>query len=80
MVLGCDIVIAADDAQFGLTEPRVGRLALDGGMALLPGVVPPKIAMGLRLTGGRIAAPEAASYGLVNEIVPRAELDHAIER
>jgi enoyl-CoA hydratase/carnithine racemase len=80
MVLGCDIVVAAEDAQFGLTEPRVGRLALDGGMALLPRVLPPKIAMGLLLTGGRLAAPEAARHGLVNEVVPRAELDAAVDR
>ena len=56
MVLGCDIVVAVDEAQFGLTEPRVGRLALDGGMALLPRMMPRKIAMGLLLTGGRMNA------------------------
>ena len=33
MVLGCDIVVAAENATFGLPEPRVGRLALDGGIA-----------------------------------------------
>lgn len=36
MVLGCDIVVAAENATFGLAEPRVGRLALDGGIAQLP--------------------------------------------
>ena len=35
MVLGCDIVIAAEEATMGLPEPRVGRLPLDGGMILL---------------------------------------------
>ena len=35
IVLGCDIVVASADATFGLPEPRVGRLALDGGIALL---------------------------------------------
>src|SRR5262245_41741390 len=35
MVLGCDIVIASRTATFGLPEPRVGRLALEGGIALL---------------------------------------------
>ena len=33
MVLGCDIVVAAENASFGLPEPRVGRLPLDGGIA-----------------------------------------------
>jgi crotonobetainyl-CoA hydratase len=36
MVLGCDIVVACEEAEFGLTEPRVGRLPLEGGMVLLP--------------------------------------------
>ena len=35
MVLGCDIVVAAETAKFGLTEPRIGRLPLDGGMVRL---------------------------------------------
>ena len=35
IMLGCDLVIAAETAQFGLTEPRVGRLALDGGIVHL---------------------------------------------
>src|SRR5690606_18532271 len=40
MVLGCDIVVAASNATFGLPEPRVGRLALDGGIALLTRRIP----------------------------------------
>ncbi len=80
MVLGCDIVIAAEEAQFGLPEPRVGRLALDGGMILLPRLIPKKLAMGLLLTGKRIGATEAAELGLINEVVPRDQLDEAVER
>jgi crotonobetainyl-CoA hydratase len=80
MMLGCDIVVAADEASFGLPEPRVGRLALDGGMVLLPRLMPQKAAMGMLLTGRRIAAREALVFGLVNEVVPRAELDAAVER
>src|SRR5205085_4745145 len=55
MMLGCDLVIAAEEASFGLPEPRVGRLPLDGGMALLARQVPYRLAMGLLLTGKRIS-------------------------
>jgi enoyl-CoA hydratase/carnithine racemase len=80
MVLGCDIVVAREEAQFGLPEPRVGRMPLDGGMVLLPRLVPEKWALGLLLTGRRIGAAEAHRMGLVNEVVPRAELDAAVGR
>jgi enoyl-CoA hydratase/carnithine racemase len=80
MVLGCDIVVAARSATFGLPEPRVGRLALDGGIALLPRRLPHVWAMGLLLTGRRIGADEALRMGLVNEVVEPAKLDDAVER
>jgi crotonobetainyl-CoA hydratase len=80
MVLGCDIVVAAQEATFGLPEPRVGRLALDGGIAILPRRIPHVWAMGLLLTGRRVPAAEALRLGLVNEVVPRADLDQAVER
>jgi crotonobetainyl-CoA hydratase len=80
MVLGCDIVVAAEEATFGLPEPRVGRLALDGGIALLPRRIPYVWAMGLLLTGRRIPAAQALRLGLGNDVVPRADLDQAIER
>ena len=80
MVMGCDIVVAAEHATFSLPEPRVGRLPLDGGMVLLPRLVPRKVAMGMLLTGRKITAIEAESYGLVNEVVPMQQLDEAVER
>ena len=80
MVLGCDIVVACDEAQFGFPEPRVGRMPLDGGMTLLPRLVPEKWAMGLLMTGKRVPAVEAYRMGLVNEVVPRSELDAAADR
>jgi len=79
MVLGCDIVVAADHASFGLPEPRIGRLALDGGIAVLPRRIPHVWAMGMLLTGRRVNAAEAMRFGLVNEVVPAAELDRAVE-
>ena len=80
MVLGCDIVVAAEEATFSLPEARVGRLPLDGGMTLLQRQIPFRAAMGLMLTGRRIKAPEALALGIVNEVVPRADLDAAVAR
>jgi crotonobetainyl-CoA hydratase len=80
MVLGCDIIVTAENASFALPEARVGRLPLDGGMTLLQRQVPFHLAMGLLLTGKRISAAEALRIGLVNEVVPRAELDAAVAR
>ena len=80
MVLGCDIAVAAENAQFGLTEPRVGYIPMDGGAVLLPRLTSAKRAMGMLLTGRRIKAPEALNFGLVNEVVPQSELDTAVER
>ena len=80
MVLGCDIVVAADHATFGLPEARVGRMPLDGGMLLLPRLIPQKVASGMLLTGKRISAGEAFAYGLINEVVPAESLDAAVDR
>jgi enoyl-CoA hydratase/carnithine racemase len=80
MVLGCDIIVAAEAATFALPEARVGRMPLDGGMTLLQRQVPFHLAMGVLLTGRRISAAEAFRIGLVNEVVPHAELDAAVAR
>ena len=80
MVLGCDIVVAVETAMFALPEPRVGRLPLDGGMVLLPRLIPQKTAMGYLLTGRRMSASEAEGLGLVNEVVSPDELDEAVAR
>jgi crotonobetainyl-CoA hydratase len=80
MVLGADIVVAADTAKFGLTEPRVGRLALDGGIHQLVRRIPHTLAMGMLLTGRKADAAEMQSMGLVNEVVPAEELDAAVQR
>lgn len=80
MMLGCDIVVAAETATFGLPEPRVGRLPLDGGMVLLQRQIPHRHAMGMMLTGRRIKAAEALGFGIVNEVVPTAGLDAAVDR
>jgi enoyl-CoA hydratase/carnithine racemase len=80
LALACDIVVAADHARFGLPEPRVGLIAGAGGIHRLPQQVPIKLAMGLLLTGKLISAEHALRIGLVNEVVPLAELMPAAER
>lgn len=80
MVLGCDIVIAAEEASFALPEARVGRMPLDGGMTLLQRQIPFRQAMGILLTGRRVPAREALAMGLINEVVTRADLDAAVDR
>ncbi|PFG45109.1 crotonobetainyl-CoA hydratase [Georgenia soli] len=79
LVNGCDIVIAADSAVFGLVEPRVGRLAFDGTI-LMTRRMPYTTAMGMLLTGRKASAEEMRAAGLVNEVVPLAELDDAVDR
>ena len=80
MLLGCDICIAAEHASFGLPEPRVGFMPLEGGMAALARQIPLHRAMGMLLTGRRFSAAEALGWGFLNEVVPAAELDGAVER
>lgn len=80
IALACDIIVAADGARFGLPEPRVGLAALAGGMQRLPRHIPPKIAMGMMLTGKPIMAPEAHRLGIVNEVVPLQDLAATADR
>ena len=78
MTLGCDLIVAAETASFGLPEPRVGRLPLDG-MVTLPRLIPRVQALGLLLTGRRLSAAEALECGLINQVVPEDELDDAVQ-
>ncbi len=80
MALGCDIVIAADHARFGLPEGRVGRMPMDGGMVVLPRKIPHNLAMGMLFTGRHCTAEEMRQFGIVNEIAPMEELDKATQR
>ena len=75
ILAACDLAIAADHAEFGLPEPRVGLAALGGGaLQRLARTLPMKEAMGLVLTARRMGAAEAQRIGLVNDVVPMAEL------
>jgi crotonobetainyl-CoA hydratase len=75
IVAACDLAVAADHAEFALPEARVGLAALGGGgLQRLARALPLKHAMDLVLTGRRISAAEARRIGLINDVVPRAEL------
>jgi enoyl-CoA hydratase/carnithine racemase len=78
--LACDIIVAAEHAQFGLTEPRVGLAALGGGIQRLVEELGPKRAHAMLLTGRRISAQEAHAMGLVAEVVPADQLMDAARR
>ena len=80
MALTCDIIIAADHARLGLPEPKVGLIAGAGGVHRLPRMIPYKIAMGYILTGRHMTAQEAHQYGIVNEVVPLADLMPTAEK
>lgn len=80
IALATDIIIAADHAEFGLPEPRVGLMAGAGGVHRLPRQIPLKIAMGMILTGRRISAHYAREIGIVNEVVSLPELLPTAER
>ena len=75
ILAACDLAIAADHAEFGLSEPRVGLAALGGGaLQRLARELPMKEAMWLVLRAQRISADEAWRIGLINKVVPRMEL------
>lgn len=77
IALTCDIILASENAAFGLPEPRVGLAATAGGLIRLPQVLPRNVANELALTASRMPAEKAHSYGLVSRVVPRADLDEA---
>ena len=73
LVLGCDVVLAADTAAFGLPEVDLGLWPFMVS-ALLGRHVSPKRAMELMLTGRRVPADEALDMGLISRVVPAADL------
>lgn len=80
LALACDIIVAAEHAEFGLPEPRRGLIAGALGVHRFPRQVPLKVAMGYMLTGRHFSARRGYEIGIVNEVVPLAELDAAVDR
>ncbi|WP_159941484.1 MULTISPECIES: crotonase/enoyl-CoA hydratase family protein [unclassified Nocardiopsis] len=69
-VLACDLVVAAEDAKFGIPEVKRGLVAGAGGLLRLHHRIPRNIAMELALTGDFVGAGRLAELGLVNHVTP----------
>jgi enoyl-CoA hydratase len=74
IVLTCDLVVAAEDAVFGLPEVKRGLFAAAGGLLRLPKRVPLALATELAITGDTIDTHRAHALGLVNRVVPREQV------
>jgi len=79
MALACDLRVAAEDAQLGLTEVRRGLIPGAGGTQRLPRVVGVAKALEICLTGDNVTGAEARRLGLVNVAVPAGEVVKAAE-
>jgi crotonobetainyl-CoA hydratase len=80
VALACDIIIASETASFGLPEPRVGAIALGGGIHRLVRQIGMKRAMGYLFSGARISPQEGYQLGLVNQVVETGGLQAAVDR
>ncbi|WP_372349718.1 crotonase/enoyl-CoA hydratase family protein [Streptomyces sp. KL116D] len=76
IMLACDMVVAAQNAEFGIPEVKRGLIAAAGGLLRLPQTIPRSVAIELALTGARLDAQRAHMYGLVNRLTKEG---HALE-
>lgn len=80
LVLCCDMVIAEEQARFGLPEVKRGVVASAGGLVRISRRLPPSVALQMAMTGEPITAEEARALGLVNRVVGAGQgLPTAIE-
>lgn len=79
IALACDIIVASENAAFGLPEPRVGLMALAGGVHRLSRQIPYHVAMGMILGAKRITPQQALSHGIINDVVPPEKLMETAE-
>ena len=68
IALACDLIVAANNAHFGIPEVKRGLIAGSGGLMRLPQRIPPQIALEYALTGQPMAASKAGHWGLVNRL------------
>lgn len=79
LVLSCDMVVASEDAQFGLPEVGVGLLAAAGGAYRLPRILPRAVAIEMITTTQRLGARRACELGLVNTVASAGQtVDEAL--
>lgn len=76
LVLACDLVVAVEQAAFGLPEVLRGLIAAAGGLYRLPRAIPPNVALELILTAGQLDAERAHRFGWVNRLVPDVDALH----
>jgi enoyl-CoA hydratase len=69
LAISCDLIVAADNAKFGVPEVKRGLAAAAGGLMKLPRQIPSRLAMELALTGDFISTQRAYEIGLINEVV-----------
>lgn len=74
LAIACDLLIAADHAEFAMPELPLGILPDSGGIQRIPRRLPYNIAAELLLLGRRMSAQEAKHYGMLNAVVPKDRL------
>lgn len=74
IMLACDMVVAAENAELGLPEVARGLIAAAGGLHRLPLALPRAVALEMIVTGRRISATRAHALGLVNDVVGSADV------
>jgi len=74
IALSCDLIVAIEEAAFGLPEVKRGLVAGAGGLYRLPRALPKALALELIMTGAHFDAKRAFQHGLVNRLVPRDQL------
>ncbi len=79
VAIACDMIVANENAKFGIPEVKRGLAAAAGGLMRLPKKIAPHIAMELALTGDFMDAKRAYELGLVNRVTSGPALDAAIE-
>ncbi|MFJ3621850.1 crotonase/enoyl-CoA hydratase family protein [Streptomyces iakyrus] len=73
LALACDLIVAAEDARFGLPEVKRGLIAAGGGVIRLPGRVPHHLAMEFLLTGEPVDGRRAGELGLANRVTSKGQ-------